>query len=195
MSRNSLYPPWVGSGELAHGSTPDLVLRSFYPTDSSDFHQRSLELSQNSSRTRLRRYENHSGPWKTILLKGDQNRSDLVRFRSCLVSDWDFEVNCECKLGHKSWSVCVGSTPWFSAASDLSESTQLAQFIPNLARCPDLDGNSCSTICLISNPKFSPKSTKSTQKVKGGQNRDLALHWTSQRILNWLSLFPNSPDL
>ena len=43
----------IGSGELAHGSTPNLVLRSFYPTNSSDFHQRSLELSQNSSRTRL----------------------------------------------------------------------------------------------------------------------------------------------
>ena len=125
---------------------------AFYPADSSDFHQRSLELSQNSSRTRFRRYENHSGPWKTILLKRDQNRSDLVR----TAQESNSRVQVECKLDHNSRMVCVGSTPWFSAASDLSESTQLAQFIPKPNRSPGLDGRPRNTFCLISNQHFHP---------------------------------------
>ena len=67
------------SGELAHGSTQNPVLRSFYPTNSTDIHQISLKLSRNSSRTKLKRYRNHLGAWKTILLKTSLNFSNLVR--------------------------------------------------------------------------------------------------------------------
>jgi hypothetical protein len=48
--------------------------------------------------------------------------------------------------------------------------------------------------CLVSHPRWSPKSTESTQKVKDAKIREVGLHWTSQRVLSSLSLFPNPPD-
>ena len=107
--------------------------------------------------------------------------------------------NCECKLSykldHKSRMVCVGSKSSVWAAQDLSESTQLAQFIPKPTRYFYLDGRPRNTFWSHFRPTFSPKSIGSLQKVKDAKSREFGLHRTSQIVLNSLSLFRNPPGI
>ena len=85
---------------------------------------------------------------KTIEIASEMKKLWLRTYTTAPI--WDLRVvgtgvQVECKLGHKSPTVNVGWKSWFRAALDLSESTQLAQFIPKPSRYLDLDDNSCLT--------------------------------------------------